>query len=275
MIQRDRQPDLFDGAGTSPESPEPDLGGWARIDPATLDDNALIRALPDAGLLDAPALAAEASRRKLIAAVAALTALCHRFKGFGHVAPIPEQVAALQALAAIGGRDAAASVAQLIAEDAVVGPNLVEAVAAAATLESRLPTGPALTCLRHPDPAIRSNACRLVRPSAETAACLIDLLSDLHESVSAAAACALGRIGRQEARPQLLRLLANTPSSQAIDAFARIADDDDLVVLGRLAISHPELASAVLEALEESDLPRAATIAAGVRRRLPQWAGES
>jgi hypothetical protein len=66
----------------------------------------------------------------------------------------------------------------------------------------------------------------------------------------------------------LLRLLANAPSHTAIDAFAGIADDDGIVVLGRLAVSRPDLASAILAALDEIDLPRAAQVAAGVRRRM-------
>jgi len=46
-------------------------------------------------------------------------------------------------------------------------------------------------------------------------------------------ACALGGMRRNEARPRLIRLLANTPSPEAIDAFARIADDDGVVLLGQ------------------------------------------
>ena len=53
------------------------------------------------------ALAAEAGRRRLAAAVPSLETLCRRFSGFGIDRMVPEQAAALQALAAIGGREAA------------------------------------------------------------------------------------------------------------------------------------------------------------------------
>jgi hypothetical protein len=264
----DGQLDLFSGSGFAPDCTEPEIGGRVCLDPSALSDAALIQALPDAGALDAPALAAEAGRRKLLAAVPALGALCRSFKGFGRHAAVSEQLASLAALARIGGREAADMVGRLIAEDVMQGPGLPAAVAAAAALGSRLPTEVVLACLRHSHPAVRADACRLARPSAEAVALLIDLLDDLHGSVAAAAACALGRMGRDEASPQLIRLLANTPSPEAIDAFSRIADGDGVVLLGRLAITHPDLAAAVLKALDDSDRPRAAVVAASIRRRL-------
>jgi len=264
----DRQPDLFGGGGWDEPPADPVFEDCAPLDPAALSDSALIQAFANAYLREATALAAEAERRKLAAAVPALGALCRRFKGFGRHAPIAEQRAAFAALAQIGGREAADLVVRLIAEAVVQAPGLPDALAAAVRLGGRLPSEIALVCLRDPRPDVRRDACRLVRPSAETVAVLIDLLSDLHDSVSAAAACALGRLGRVEGRGRLVRLLANAPSAEAIDAFARIADDDGLVVLGRLAGNHPNLAGAVLDALEESDRPHAAVVAAGVRRRL-------
>jgi HEAT repeat protein len=267
-VSADRQLDLFSGAGFTPDRAEPEIGGRARLDPSALSDAALIQALAGASALDAPALAAEAGRRRLVAAVPALAALCRRFKGFGRDATVAEQIASLAALARIGGREAADMVGQVIAEDVVQGPGLPDAVAAAAAPGSRLPVEVVLACLRHPNPAVRADACRLAAPSAAAVAVLIDLLDDLHDSVSAVAACALGRMGRDEASPRLIRMLANTPSPEAIDAFARIADDDGVILLGRLANSHPDLAGAVLAALDETDLPRAAVVAAGVRRRL-------
>jgi len=267
-VSDDGQFDLFFGSGFTTEPAEPLFGGRVRLDPSALSDAALIQALPDASALDAPALAMEAGRRKLLAAVPVLGALCRRFKGFGRDATVTEQTASLAALARIGGREAADMVGRLIAEDVVQGPGLPAAVAAAATLGSRLPAEVVLACLRHPHPAVRADACRLAAPSAEAVAVLVDLLDDLHGSVAAAAACALGRMGQDVASPQLIRLLANTPSPEVIDAFARIADDDGVVLLGRLAISHPELAAVVLEALDASEQPRATVVAAGVRRRL-------
>jgi len=266
-VSGDGQLDLFSGAGFTPDRVGSEFSGRVRLDPSGLSDAALIQALPDAGALDAPALADDAGRRKLLAAVPALGALCRRFKGFGRDVVVPEQMRSLAALERIGGRAAADMVGRMIAEEAVQGPVLPAAVAAAAALGSRLPVEVVLACLRHADPAVRADTSRLAPPSTEVAAVLIDLLDDLHDSVTAAAACALGRMGREEASPRLIRLLANIPSAEAIDAFARIADDDGVILLGRLANSHPDLAAAVLEALDASDLPRAAQVAASVRRR--------
>ncbi len=267
-MSTDGQLDLFSRSGSTPDRAEPEIGGWVRLDPSVLSDVALIQALPDAGARDAPALADEAGRRKLLAAVPALGALCRRFKGFGRDVAVGEQIRSLAALACIGGRQAADVVGRMITEAVVQGPGLPAAVAAAAALGSRLPTEVVLTCMRHPDLAVRADACRLAHPSAAAVAVLIDLLDDLHDDVTAAAACALGRMGRGEASPRLIRLLANNPSGEAIDAFARIADDDGIILLGRLATSHAHLGVAVLQALDESDSPRAAVVAAGVRRRL-------
>jgi hypothetical protein len=75
-----------------------------------LDDQALIAAIPDSNLADSIALAAEAGRRQLAPAVPSLETLCRRFSGFGIDRMVPEQAAALQALAAIGGREAAQAV---------------------------------------------------------------------------------------------------------------------------------------------------------------------
>lgn len=268
MAIQNRQPDLFSDSGFPHHESEPLFGDREPLDPATLTDAALIRSLPTAGLRDGPALAAEAARRKLTGAVPALVDLCRRFTGFGRENAIPEQRAALAALADIGGHEAADRVARMVTDGVVQDPGLPAIVSAAVALKCRLPANVVLAWLRDPRPEVRAEACRLARPSAETTAALIDLLTDLHDSVAAAAACALGRMGRAEARPRLLRLLANAASPVVIDAFASVADNDGIVVLGRLASSRPDLARAVLAALDEIDQPRAAQVAAGLRRRM-------
>src|ERR1700721_566598 len=106
------QLDLF--GDRSPIDGHADETGVQRLAPESLSDAALIAALPDAGLADACALAAEAGRRRLSGAVKALVALCSRFVGFGAGRRVPEQVAALEALAAIGGAEASRSVGEMI-----------------------------------------------------------------------------------------------------------------------------------------------------------------
>jgi hypothetical protein len=105
----EQQLDLFSSPGIQADRP---LRLRIELRPAAtvLDDQALIAAIPNSNLADSIALAAEAGRRRLTAAIPSLEALCRRFSGFGIDRVVPEQAAALQALAAIGGREAARAV---------------------------------------------------------------------------------------------------------------------------------------------------------------------
>ena len=102
-----------------------DAGNVQRLVAENISDEALIAALPDSTLAD------EAGRRRLIGAVSARTALCHRFVGFGVHDLVPEQSAALGALAEIGGREASRSVARMVGKGGIQGPTLAIAMAAA------------------------------------------------------------------------------------------------------------------------------------------------
>jgi HEAT repeat protein len=232
---------------------------------ASLSDASLIVAIPDAHNQAASALALEAGRRRLTASIPALEILCRRFKGFGRHTPVSAQLAAMQALAEIGGRDA---VARLMTERAISGPGLPAAFAAAARLACRLPPEIVLEGLRHAEPSVRADSCRCAHGSPEVIAVLLELQADLHVTVARAAACGLGRLGHRAARPRLLEALARDPTVEAIEVIARIADDDIVVLLSRLASARPDLAKCVLDALEEIDTPRAVQIAASLRRKL-------
>lgn len=257
----DGQLDLFAGSGISPARQPPPAPRPLAPPPSDLDDAALLAAIPASGLLDGPALAREAGRRRIQAAIPVLEAYCRRFAGFGLAHPLPEQGAALDALAAIGGPDAAASVAHIISRGWVQGPTLANAVAAAARLSSRLPADIVLPLLRHAEPAIRADTCRLARGGPDIVATLVDLLGDLHPNVALEAACALARLGRPESRPPLKRLLAETPSTRVIEAVPSIADEECIVLLGRVARSaSPELAAAARDALDATEHPLAARL---------------
>lgn len=236
-------------------------------DPGSLSDAALIAALPDSEFADARALAAEAGRRGLGGAVGALAALCKRFAGFGADREVPEQAAALEALAAIGGPDAARIVGQLIARQVVQGPTLAAAATAASRLGVIISPEHAPALLRHADPSVRATACACVRAAPEVLAALIELLDDLDREVAIAAACALGRMGRVEALAPLKRGLNERPSPRVIEAVAGVADDDAIVLLARVARARPELAVSALAALDEIDSTRAAKAASALR----QW----
>ena len=232
----DQQLDLFSYASVGPRSPMPRCTE-TRPAAADLKDAALIAAIPESSLAVSSELAAEAGRRGLVAAVPALAALCRRFAGFGIERMVPEQVAALQALAAIGGREAADAVAHMIERGSVQGPGLQAAVAAAARLHATLSVDVLQTLLRHPTPAIRADACRCARPVPGLIAVLIDLLGDHDRAAASSAACALARMGRTEARAALRELLCRAPSADVIDAVSAVADEECVILLGRIARS--------------------------------------
>lgn len=262
---QDGQFDLFTSAGIQPENPLRDPQPHREPTPAAdLTDAALIAAIPDASLATCRALAGEAARRKLVAAVPALEALCRRFKGFGLHRAITEQTASLRALAEIGGAEAVAAVRRIVAGDIVTGPGQREAVRAAAALRCILPEQIAAALLRHADPEIRAQACRCAPHTAEVAALLASLREDLNPGVAIAAAKALGRMGRTEARPWLVRLLLQSPDAELIEAVTPVADEECEVLLGRVARQNAALRDAALAALEAIETPRAAAILAAL-----------
>ena len=259
----DDQLDLFAGSGRPADRPQ--VRERTPLAWHTADDDTVIAAIAEADLIDAPAVIAEAGSRRLARAIPVLEAVCWCFSGFGVEQMVPEQSAAFDAMAAIGGSEAAQAVARLIAQRAVQGPTLKVAAAAAARLDASLPADTVMQLLRHDDPDIRTNACRCARRWPATIPLLIDLLDDLRSQVGIAAACALGRLGRAEARPVLLRLLQDHPSSEIVDAIVAVADEDCVVLLGRIARLAPDQAGAMLDALDAIDHPLARTVADSLR----------
>jgi len=267
----DQQLDLFSSSGIQAERLLPQS---MELRPAAtaLDDQALIAAIPESNLADSIALATEAGRRRLAAAIPSLEMLCRRFSGFGIDRLVVEQAAALQALAAISGREAAQAVSRLIVRGVVRGPALNLAVSIAAQIGSALPADVLRSLLRHPDPAIRASVCGCARRRPELISVMIDLLEDLNQGVARSAACALGQIGRIEARPMLAKLLRQEPSEEVIDAVSSVADEECIVQLGRIARTQPALSDAALNALEGIDQPRANAIATAIHSALPPCA---
>jgi HEAT repeat protein len=265
-VPPDRQLDLFAASGAPPPPAPTAEPAPSSVTPQDLADADLVAAIADAKVATCHALAEEAGRRRLIAAVPALEALCRRFKGFGLTSAVPEQAAALRGLAAVGGSEAAAAIVRTIVEGVVQEPGLAAAVAAAADLRCRLPLDKALVLLRHPDPIVRANAATCAPPRQEAIGLLTDLLDDLNRPVSMAAACALGRMGQKEARPMLLRLLHEAPSPDVVEAVVPVADDACIVILGRIAQNLPELTAAAIAALDDIETERAATVRSYLRQ---------
>jgi hypothetical protein len=259
-----QQLDLFRYVPAPPEPPPSDEAARSALAPDTMEDDELVAALPHATITDSLTLAAEIGQRRVTAAVPALEALCRRFAGFGADRIVPEQAAAIDALARIAGADAAGALARLIARRVVQGSCLQRAVAAAACLGAKLPAATVLEMLRHDDPQIRADACRFAQASPVVVAQLRDLLDDLQRPVRMAAACALGLMGRNEVRPLLARYLREEPSAQLIDAVAPVADEECIILLGRIGRTMPALSAAALDALNSIDHPRASRIAADI-----------
>jgi hypothetical protein len=87
---------------------------------------------------------------------------------------------------------------------------LVVATTVASQLGVIFPTDIALAFLRDSNPSIRALTCACVRAGYEVVATLIAMLDDPEGEVSAAAACALGRMGRVEARIHLKRYFVDS-----------------------------------------------------------------
>jgi hypothetical protein len=259
-----QQLDLFRHVPAPAEPPPSDEVPRSIIGPDGIEDDELLAALPHAGLADSVALAAEAGRRRMTAAIPAVEALCRRLAGFGADRIVPEQATAIDALAQIAGSGAAQALARLIAKRTVQGPCLPRAVAAAARLGAKLPAGTVMELLRHNDPAIRADACRFAQPSPDMAAQFRELLDDLQRPVRMAAACALGLMGRNEVGPLLTRYLREEPSAELIDAVCPIADEECIILIGRIARTTPALSGAALDALDAIDHPLASKIAAEI-----------
>lgn len=93
---------------------------------------------------------------------------------------------------------------------------------------------------------------------------LVDLLDDLDADVRTSAACALGRLGKPEARVPLARLLRVTPTLEVIDAVTAVADEECVILLARIARTVLHLAEAAHAALDAVDHPRARQLIAGM-----------
>jgi len=234
--------------------------------PECLSDDNLISAIPDATLADVFAVTAEVGKRRLSAAVPALTALCNRFVGYGASAVVPEQVAALHALGAIGGPEAAHSVTRLIAKRIVQGPTLLTALTGAAQLGVVLSGEIAVSLLRDPAPSVRAAACGCVRTGHDVIVELLSLMGDPDAEVVIGSVCALGRVGRIEALRPLKRYLTERPSGRIVEALARVADDEAIVLLARTGRARRELTDSVISALEDIESPKALSAADALKR---------
>jgi hypothetical protein len=227
-------------------------------------DDALCASIAVVDLSNAVETLGEVARRRLAGAIPHLAALIRRFKGFETRGTIIEQTEALAALVAIGGAEAAAVVKSAIERGEFNLANLGTALAAAARLGVRLEPRVVEAALGHDDAEIRLAACAFASARPSLIALLVERLGDQDKRVAIAAACALGDIGRVEARPVLMAALKTSPSVAVIGSAANVADEALLVQLGKLAREADRFHDAVVEALDDCD----SALAASLRRNL-------
>jgi hypothetical protein len=82
-------------------------------------------------------------------------------------------------------------------------------------------------------------------------------------------------VGSAASKPALcwITLLRREPSAEVIEALAPIADEEVIVILGRVARAMPDLAQSVLDALDQLGDFRAARVAAALRAHDPAHSG--
>src|SRR5260370_41556546 len=95
---------------------------------------------------------------------------------------VPEQAAALQALAVISGREAAQAVSRLIVQGVVQGPGLNLAVGTAARIGSVLPVWGLGALLLDPKTGNRPRVFGRARPRPERFSLIILILDGLHQA---------------------------------------------------------------------------------------------
>jgi hypothetical protein len=123
-----------------------------------------------------------------------------------------------------------------------------------------LPLDIVLTLLRHADPAIRATR-RLARWVVRRSSPHSPTCWAICTAASASRLLHAGHLGRPEAAPPLKFALRQAPSLRVIEAAPPIADEECIVLLGRIArAGPPDLAAAAYNALEAVEHPMAARL---------------
>ena len=220
----------------------------ARIDDPTGDSRDLVP------------LIAEVERRREATAAPLLVRVCRRHAGFDRSRTVPEVVAALNALTAVGTADAAPAIIRLVEQGALGHASVAAALRYFASVRHR----PAVVLLRlhldHDEAEVREAACTLAavigtRSNIER---LLELCKDTSAEVIDAALIALGNLGHGPVKKVLesrLQTAAIDEIPKIVDSLVPVSDEETAVSLGRLAerISDENVRYVVAEALAELD----------------------
>ena len=173
---------------------------------------------------------------------------------------MPEAVAALKALTAIGAADAAPAMMRLVEQGALGHASAAAALCYLASVRHR----PAAALLRphldHDEAEVREAACTLaaVIGTYRDFERLLELCKDTSAEVIDAALIALGNLGHRPVKKALearLETAAIGEIPKLVDALVPVSDEETAVVLGRMAerISDENVRYVVAEALAELD----------------------
>ena len=183
--------------------------------PISLDDAELIARIPKVGIVEAPLMAMEAGPRRLAGAIFPLEALCLRFARFGD--------------------DRRPKCRKVRREDypqwRCSRAILEDSGRRCCPPQDVLPGNTISDVLRHDDERVRANACRSAPEDPKAMPGLVACLQDHEPEVRKSAACALGRLGRNEALAPLTQLLQLAPTVDVIDAVTSVANEDCIVLL--------------------------------------------
>jgi len=236
------------------------------LDVAAMTREALLSALeaqftdPMGVSRDLVALIAEVERRREATAAPLLVRVCRRHAGFDRWRTVPEVVAALKALTAVGAVDTAPAIMRLVEQGALGHASVAAALRYFASVRHR----PAAVLLRphldHDEAEVREAACALVavigtRGNIER---LLELRNDTRTEVADAALIALGNLGHRPIKEILesrLHTAAIDDIPRIVDALDAVSDEETAVCLGRLAerVSDENVRCVVTKALAELD----------------------
>ena len=203
-------------------------------------------------------LIAEVERRREATAAPLLVRVCRRHAGFDRSRTVPEVVAALGALTAVGATDAAPAIMRLVEQRALGHASVAAALRYLASVRYR----PAAVLLRphleHDEAEVRQAACTLaaVIGARRTIERLLELCKDTSAEVIDAALIALGNLGHRPVRGALESRLQTAPVDEIpriVEALVPVSDAETAVGLGRLAerIADETVRHVVAEALAE------------------------
>jgi len=205
-------------------------------------------------------LIAEVERRREATAAPLLVRVCRRHAGFDRSRAVPEVVAALNALTAVGAADVAPAILRLVEQNALGHASVAAALRYFASVCHRPATVLLHPHLDHDEAEVREAACTLaaIIGTPSHIERLLELCNDTSAEVIDAALIALGHLGHRPVKKVLesrLQTATIGEISKIVDALVPVSDEETAISLGRLVerISDEDVRYVVAKALAELD----------------------